>query len=204
MTEYVTEEPPVGQWVIDSWGAISKRMAHGGWGLPGFMALGEWNAMLVARGPMEICAEWGSDRCKHPNPTHSGLCTQLAGHDGSHSNPHATWAGVAPLEAWGIPGLTDEEVRRFHEALQSGEVLGTIAFGDDQDTLVLTLGGEQVSTLSRALKSTKDEVGAWIAGAFIVSQGKVAGLDDSEVAETLRAAARHLSSQADRMEGDWG
>lgn len=53
-------EPPIGAWVRDRFGALSRRTAEG-WGLPGFMPFGVWAAMWHARGPLTECGEWGHD-----------------------------------------------------------------------------------------------------------------------------------------------
>lgn len=52
-------EPPVGTWVRDKFGATSCRQSGGGWGQPGIVPLGRWEAMWEARGPYELCGPWG-------------------------------------------------------------------------------------------------------------------------------------------------
>lgn len=54
-------EPPIGTWVKDRFGGTSKRQADGGWGQPGMMPFGKWDAMWEARGPLVICGPWGAD-----------------------------------------------------------------------------------------------------------------------------------------------
>lgn len=56
----VPSEPPVGTWVRDRFGGLSRRTAAG-WGLPGFMPFGVWSAMWHARGPLVECGPWGRD-----------------------------------------------------------------------------------------------------------------------------------------------
>lgn len=53
-------EPPVGSWVRDKYGATSYRQKDG-WGQPGMMPYGKWEAMWDARGPYEICKPWGRE-----------------------------------------------------------------------------------------------------------------------------------------------
>ena len=52
-------EPPVGSWVRDKHGATSCRQEDG-WGQPGMMSFGRWEAMWDARGPYELCGPWGA------------------------------------------------------------------------------------------------------------------------------------------------
>lgn len=54
-------EPPVGTWVRDRFGGTSMRQPGGGWGAPGTMPLGKWEAMWAARGPLVECAPWGRE-----------------------------------------------------------------------------------------------------------------------------------------------
>lgn len=56
-------EPPIGTWVRDRFGGTSMRQGDG-WGNPGVMPFGRWQAMWDARGPYEICGPWGA-----PAPT---------------------------------------------------------------------------------------------------------------------------------------
>lgn len=51
-------EPPVGTWMRDKHGGLSLRYAEG-WGLPGFMPFGKWEAMWASRGPYVECGPWG-------------------------------------------------------------------------------------------------------------------------------------------------
>lgn len=53
-------EPPVGTWVRDRFGGISYRQREG-WGQPGIMPFGIWEAMWEARGPLIECGPWGND-----------------------------------------------------------------------------------------------------------------------------------------------
>lgn len=55
-------EPPIGTWVQDRHGGVSKRFTLGdmtGWAPPGCLPLAQWKAMWEARGPLTICAPWG-------------------------------------------------------------------------------------------------------------------------------------------------
>lgn len=52
-------EPPVGTWVRDRHGGLSMRQ-EGGWGEPGIMPFGKWEAMWEARGPYVVCGPWGA------------------------------------------------------------------------------------------------------------------------------------------------
>lgn len=52
-------EPPVGTWVKDRFGATTYRQEGGGWGQPGMMPLARWEAMWDARGPYTVCGPWG-------------------------------------------------------------------------------------------------------------------------------------------------
>lgn len=54
-------EPPVGTWVRDRFGGLSKHQKGGGWGEPGFEPFGVWSAMWQTRGPLEICGPWGRE-----------------------------------------------------------------------------------------------------------------------------------------------
>lgn len=60
---YVPERPPPepreGTWVIDRFGSVSVRRGEG-WGEPGMMPFGKWEAMWEARGPLLECGEWGA------------------------------------------------------------------------------------------------------------------------------------------------
>jgi hypothetical protein len=92
-------EPPVGTWVIDRYGAVSKHQEGGGWGEPGFMSFGQWLAMWEARGPLVECEPWGRDRCRQPseNPSGRGLCTLPRGHTSEfHCNDFGRWRVVPP------------------------------------------------------------------------------------------------------------
>lgn len=60
-TGYPPPEPPVGTWVKDRHGGTSYRQAGGGWGQPGVMPFGRWEAMWEARGPLVACGPWGAD-----------------------------------------------------------------------------------------------------------------------------------------------
>lgn len=51
-------EPPVGTWVRDRFGAATMRQPEG-WGQPGVMPFGRWHAMWDARGPYTVCNPWG-------------------------------------------------------------------------------------------------------------------------------------------------
>ena len=64
------EEPPIGTWVKDRHGAVSKRVTTNaggfmgeitGWSQPGCMPFGQWEAMWEARGPLTVCGPWGAD-----------------------------------------------------------------------------------------------------------------------------------------------
>jgi hypothetical protein len=60
----VPPEPPVGTWMKDKYGGVTRRQhgnsaLGGGWGLPGMMPFGKWEAMWEARGPYVECGEWG-------------------------------------------------------------------------------------------------------------------------------------------------
>lgn len=57
----VPPEPPVGTWVKDRHGGTSYRQSGGGWGEPGIMPLGRWEAMWRARGPLIECGPWGRE-----------------------------------------------------------------------------------------------------------------------------------------------
>lgn len=54
-------EPPVGTWVRDRFGSLSVRQKGGGWGAPGIMPFGVWEAMWAARGPLVECGPYGAD-----------------------------------------------------------------------------------------------------------------------------------------------
>lgn len=56
----VPAEPPVGTWVKDRFGATHVRQAKG-WGSPGTVPFGKWDAMWQARGPLVECGPWGQD-----------------------------------------------------------------------------------------------------------------------------------------------
>lgn len=56
---FVPPEPPVGTWVKDRHGGTSLRYAAG-WGEPGIMPFGRWEAMWLARGPLVECGPWGA------------------------------------------------------------------------------------------------------------------------------------------------
>lgn len=58
-TGSVPPEPPVGTWVRDRHGGLSMRQQDG-WGEPGIMPFGKWEAMWQARGPYEVCGPWGA------------------------------------------------------------------------------------------------------------------------------------------------
>ena len=60
-------EPPVGTWVRDKHGTTSYRQMGGGWGQPGMMPLGRWEAMWDARGPYELCGPWGRALSENTN-----------------------------------------------------------------------------------------------------------------------------------------
>jgi hypothetical protein len=53
-------EPPVGTWMRDRFGGSTQRQAEG-WGQPGMMPFGKWEAMWEARGPYVECGPWGRD-----------------------------------------------------------------------------------------------------------------------------------------------
>jgi hypothetical protein len=52
-------EPPIGTWVRDRWGGVTKRHDDG-WGTPGSLYLGRWEEMWNARGPLVPCLPWGA------------------------------------------------------------------------------------------------------------------------------------------------
>jgi hypothetical protein len=55
-------EPPVGTWVKDRFGATHYRKADGWAAAPtGFYALGKWQPMWGARGPLVECGPWGAE-----------------------------------------------------------------------------------------------------------------------------------------------
>lgn len=57
---YVPPEPPVGTWMKDRFGGVTQRQ-EGGWGAPGIMPFGKWEAMWSSRGPYVECGPWGAD-----------------------------------------------------------------------------------------------------------------------------------------------
>lgn len=57
-------EPPIGTWVKDRHGAVSKHFTVGtvaGWSQPGCMPFGQWEAMWTSRGPLTVCGPWGAE-----------------------------------------------------------------------------------------------------------------------------------------------
>lgn len=62
MTWSRENEPPVGTWVIDRFGATHYRVKAGGWSSAptGFYAFGKWEAMWEHRGPLVECGPWGA------------------------------------------------------------------------------------------------------------------------------------------------
>lgn len=52
-------QPPVGTWVKDRFGGTSFHAVQDGWGAPGLMPFGKWEAMWHARGPLIVCGPWG-------------------------------------------------------------------------------------------------------------------------------------------------
>jgi hypothetical protein len=54
----VPPEPPVGTWMRDKFGGVTQRQTDG-WGQPGMMPFGKWEAMWEARGPYVECEPWG-------------------------------------------------------------------------------------------------------------------------------------------------
>lgn len=54
----VPPEPQIGTWVRDKWGGLSMRQKDG-WGEPGIMPFGRWEAMWAARGPLVECGPYG-------------------------------------------------------------------------------------------------------------------------------------------------
>lgn len=54
----VPPEPPVGTWVRDRFGGSTQRQSAG-WGQPGMMPFGKWEAMRSHRGPLVECGPWG-------------------------------------------------------------------------------------------------------------------------------------------------
>lgn len=60
MSKNIPPEPPVGTWVKDKHGGTSLRYAEG-WGQPGTMPFGRWEAMWEARGPLVECGPWGRE-----------------------------------------------------------------------------------------------------------------------------------------------
>jgi hypothetical protein len=66
--KFVPPEPPVGTWVKDRHGGTSYHQTPGGWGQPGIMPFGRWEAMWLARGPLEVCGPWGADLLEETCP----------------------------------------------------------------------------------------------------------------------------------------
>jgi hypothetical protein len=64
----IPPEPPVGTWVRDRFGGIHHRGQGGGWGMPGFYYLAQWQAMWGARGPLVECLPWGQEPSTDGNP----------------------------------------------------------------------------------------------------------------------------------------
>ena len=60
-------EPPVRTWVRDRYGATTMRQLEG-WGQPGVMPFGKWEAMWDARGPYTECGRWGGQLEPKPEP----------------------------------------------------------------------------------------------------------------------------------------
>jgi hypothetical protein len=67
----VPPEPPVGTWVRDRFGGTSFHQQGGGWGDPGTMPFGKWEAMWLARGPLVECGPWGR-ALSQPGPVGEG------------------------------------------------------------------------------------------------------------------------------------
>jgi len=57
----VPAEPPVGTWMRDRFGGVTRRHASGGWAPPGCEPFGRWDAMWEARGPYVECGPWGAE-----------------------------------------------------------------------------------------------------------------------------------------------
>lgn len=64
----MNDEPPVGTWVKDRFGATHYRR-HDGWAAAptGFYAGGVWEMMWEARGPLVECAPWGIEPVMTPD-----------------------------------------------------------------------------------------------------------------------------------------
>lgn len=59
-TVSLNNEPPVGSWVMDRFGATHYRTEHGWAAAPtGFVPAGRWQAMWEHRGPLTLCGPWG-------------------------------------------------------------------------------------------------------------------------------------------------
>jgi hypothetical protein len=54
----IPPEPPVGTWMKDRHGGVTFHQ-EGGWGPPGIMPFGKWEAMWEGRGPYVECPPWG-------------------------------------------------------------------------------------------------------------------------------------------------
>jgi hypothetical protein len=63
----IPPEPPDGTWVraVNMRPGATKRMTTqrrgSGWGEPGTMPFGKWEAMWQSWGPLEACGPWGAD-----------------------------------------------------------------------------------------------------------------------------------------------
>lgn len=55
----VPPEPPIGTYVRDRFGGVTKRHRNGLWAPPGCAPTARWDAMWAARGPLELCGRDG-------------------------------------------------------------------------------------------------------------------------------------------------
>ena len=83
------------------------------------------------------------------------------------------------------------------------EVLMTVAWADDQDTIVMTRSDATHAEFRGALKTTTAEFAAWLAEQHIRLEDATCGYGRDETVSSLRRAAVLLSAAADKLEEDW-